>query len=269
MNVMGIDFTSSPKPAKPITCLCCVLEDGILSATVLRELKCFEEFETLLATPGPWIAGIDFPFGQSRKFIERIGWPNTWAGYSNYAWSLGRIEFCRRLNEFRKSQAKGDKEYLRATDRIAGSISPQKLYFVPVGKMFFEGTPRLINAGVTVPRLQSGDPTRIVVEAYPKLLAERFIPKQPYKSDNKKKQIAAQHAARCKLLKQIMDNDLVDYGFRVVANASLAKDPTGDQLDALLCAIQAAWSWTQREKGFGAPNTVDVLEGWIADPKCR
>jgi hypothetical protein len=38
----------------------------------------------------PWIAGIDFPFGQSRAFIENIGWPNYWAGYVAHAGTLGR-----------------------------------------------------------------------------------------------------------------------------------------------------------------------------------
>lgn len=41
------------------------------------------------------------------------------------------------------------------------------------------------------------------------------------------------------------------------------------QLDALLCAIQAAWAWTQRDQGFGLPKHVDPLEGWIADPHVR
>jgi Protein of unknown function (DUF429) len=256
-------------PAKPITCLSCTLQADVLSANALHELESFAQFEAVLAKPGLWIASIDFPFGQSRTFIESIGWPITWAGYSNYAWSLGKDKFCKALDNFRASRPKGQKEYLRATDRRAKSISPQKLYGVPVGKMFFQGAPRLIQAGVTIPYMQSGDPSRIVVEAYPKLLARRFIPKRPYKSDDPKKQTAAQHAARCDLLKHILGHELAGYGFRVVAAASLAEDPSGDHLDALLCAIQAAWAWTQRENRFGAPDMVDALEGWIADPACR
>ena len=48
--------------------------------------------------------------------------------------------------------------------------------------------------------------------------------------------------------------------------ARLLDDPTGDRLDALLCAIQAAWAWGQRKSDFGTPNDLDTLEGWIADP---
>jgi hypothetical protein len=50
------------------------------------------------------------------------------------------------------------------TDIAAGSVSPQKLYGVPVGLMFFEGAPR------PIPKLHYGDPKRIVVEAYPGVL---------------------------------------------------------------------------------------------------
>ena len=46
----------------------------------------------------------------------------------------------------------------------------------------------------------------------------------------------------------------------------LASDPGADHLDALLCAIQAAWSWMQRSNDFGAPADMDNLEEWIADP---
>ena len=56
------------------------------------------------------------------------------------------------------------------------------------------------------------------------------------------------------------------YGLLVEAPASLADDPGGDQLDALLCAIQAAWAWTMRGERYGAAQDTDALEGWIADP---
>lgn len=96
----------------------------------------------------------------------------------------------------------------------------------------------------------------------------KIIPGQKYKSDSKNRQTVAQRAARDDLFRKITNGCLTEYGFNVMAHASLAEDPSGDRLDALLCAIQAAWSWTQRENGFGAPRNVDPLEGWIADPQC-
>jgi hypothetical protein len=136
--------------------------------------------------------------------------------------------------------------------------------------MFFEGAPRLRAAGVTIPGLQVGDPERIVVEAYPGGLARALIGRRSYKQDTRSKQTAAQAAARRNLLKNVTGDALQPlYGLSVEAPAELAEDPSGDQLDALLCAIQAAWAWTRRDQGFGLPEHVDPLEGWIADPHVR
>lgn len=267
MNILGIDFTSRPRRRKPITCLHCVLDGDVLRAGQLEEWPSFEGFEQALRAPGPWIAGIDFPFGQARKFIETIGWPRNWAAYVDYAHALGRKEFRQALDAYRAPRPAGDKEHRRRTDIAAGSISPQKLYGVPVGLMFFEGAPRLREASVTIPYLQEGDPERIVVEAYPGVLARRLINRRSYKHDTKKKQTADQHAARRGIFTKIARGGLRDsYGLEVEASPILCDDPTGDQLDALLCAIQAAWAWRNRENGFGAPASVDPLEGWISDP---
>jgi hypothetical protein len=271
MRIFGIDFTSSPKPRKPITCLSCHLENGVLEASRGPERwGSFKEFEDRLKGDGPWIAGIDFPFGQSRKFIENIGWPQTWADYVRYAHSLGRQNFHNKLTAYRCCRSYGDREHRRATDVAAKSISPQKLHGVPVGLMFFEGAPRLIQAQVTIPGLQVGDPERVVVEAYPKMLVRKFGEGQSYKNDNKKKQTEDQLKVRCEMFSRIIGGACLDeYGFRVAAPASLVDDPSGDEFDALLCAIQAAWSWTERKNRFGAPTGFDSLEGWIADPSLR
>lgn len=267
MKILGIDFTSRPSPRKPLTCLEAQLEDHTLQALGLSEWTDFTEFEAALQEPGPWIAGIDFPFGQARRFIETVGWPVTWQDYVAHARGLGREGFRTALDEYRATRSPGDKEHRRETDVVAGSISPQKLYGTPVAVMFFEGAYRLLQAGVTIPSLQSGDPQRIVVEAYPGLLARRLVGRRSYKQDAKRRQTAAQHAARRELLDKINSGALaLHYGLQVSAPIDLADDPGGDALDALLCAIQAAWAWTQRDARFGAPEPCDRLEGWIADP---
>jgi hypothetical protein len=267
MRVYGIDFTSSPGRGKPITCLACVLDGNRLQAQELSEWKDFEEFEGALRRPGPWIAGIDFPFGQSRHFIESIGWPMTWAGYVEHVKSLGRKGFREALDAYRKSRPAGDREHRRAADIAAGSISPQRLSVTPVGLMFFEGAPRLRDAGVTIPGLQNGDPDRIVVEAYPGVLARSIIGPRSYKQDTKAKQTAEQREERKDLLRKIVEGAAKPhYGITVRAPMELADDPGADHLDALLCAIQAGWAWTRRNDGFGLPWWIDPLEGWIADP---
>ena len=267
MRVYGVDFTSRPSRRKPITCLECVLEGGRLTTVHLSAWTSFAGFEALLCGPGPWIAGIDFPFGQARRFIEAIGWPQTWHGYVGKAEALGRDGFRAVLDHYRARQPSGDKEHRRATDVVAGAISPQKLYGTPVGLMFFEGAPRLRAAGVTIPVLQEGDAGRVVVEAYPGVLARAMIGRRSYKQDTKAKQTVEQAAARQELLLQITDGAIRPLcGFDVNAPVDLTDDPGGDHLDAWLCAIQAGWAWTRRNSGFGLPSGTDPLEGWIADP---
>lgn len=266
MRILGIDFTSSPSRRKPITCLHCTLDGELLRAHCIEEWSEYEPFESALAKPGPWIAGIDFPFGQSRRFVEGIGWPLCWAEYVRHAGKLGRTGFCEALDRYKADRKPGDKEHRRATDKAAGSVSPQKLYGVPVGLMFFEGAPRLLASGVTIPHLQDGNLERIVVEAYPGVLARQFIGRRSYKNDTKKKQTADQREARRELLKSLREEAQRCYGFGIDAADELCDDPGGDPLDALLCAVQAAWAWRRRKDRFGAPEAVDTLEGWIADP---
>jgi hypothetical protein len=185
-----------------------------------------------------------------------------------HASSLGRQGFRNTLEEYRRHRSFGDKEHRRKTDIAASSKSPQKLYGVPVGLMFFEGAPRLVRSGVTIPWLQSGDPKRIVVEAYPGILARQLVGRSVgYKNDNAKKQTESQRQTRRAMLNHILNDKFeTRYGLRVEAALNLADDPSGDHLDALLCAIQAAWSWTMRNHNYGAPPDADAVEGWIADP---
>ena len=165
MIVHGIDFTSRPSNKKPITCITCSFEGTHLQVSELHEWTSFNAFEDALQNPGPWIAGIDFPFGQARRFIETIGWPESWQAYVDLVSQISRENFRRILDNYRENRPLGDKEHRRQTDIAANAISPQKIYGTPVGLMFFEGAPRLRRSGVTIPGLQTGDPRRIAVEA--------------------------------------------------------------------------------------------------------
>jgi hypothetical protein len=267
MDVYGMDFTSRPTHRKPITCLHCRLENGVLRANELRLFTDFAAFEAKLRRPGPWIAGLDFPFGLPRKFIENIGWPRSWSGYVEHIARLGRDRFRAALEDYRRDRPAGDKEHRRATDIAAGSISPQKLYGTPVALMFFEGAQRLVNAGVTIPQLQYGDPARIAIEAYPGAAARKLIGPRSYKNDARAKQTPAHEQARREMLERLTSAEVCErLGFAVEASSDLCDDPGADTLDALLCAVQAAWAWRHRAQGYGAPAVTDPLEGWIANP---
>jgi len=267
MQILGIDFTSSPSARKKITCVRANLQGDELRVVDLERWTDFGAFESALIQPGPWIAGIDFPFGQSTRFIENIGWPPNWRDYVAHVGKLSRKEFREQLDAYRNARPPGDKEHRRATDIAAGAISPQKLFGVPVGLMFFEGAPRLLASGATVPGVVEGPSDRIVVEAYPGVLARRLIGRVSYKNDSKKKQTLAQLGARRDVLLRLKADDmLATHGVRVVADDDIADDPCGDDLDALLCAVQAAAAWIARDQGFGAPAGLDSNEGWIAEP---
>ncbi len=227
----------------------------------------FDGFEAMLEAAGPWIAGIDFPFGQSRRFIENTGWPLSWEEYVGIVASLDRKRFRQTLEDYKRLRQAGDKHHKRSCDVIARSQSPQTLYRTPVGLMFFEGAPRLLRAGVHLPYHRDGDATRIVVEAYPGIVARQLIGNRGYKSDNRHKQTEEQRHARTELWRLLTGAEGREiYGFAVDAPVELADDPGADDLDALLCAVQAAWAWTRRSHGFGAPPDQDRLEGWICDP---
>lgn len=266
-TVFGIDFTSAPSSRKPITCVRARFTGGALSFEDLLYLHDFDSFEAILATPGPWVAGIDFPFGQARRLVENIGWPGAWAGYVGEVSRIDRNGFRNVLEEYKRDREPGDKHHKRTCDVLTRSQSPQTLYGTPVALMFYEGAPRLLNAGVHLPYNHDGDASRVVLEAYPGIAARRLIGEAAYKNDNKRKQTAERHRARQELLAALTGKTGEGlYGFSIAAPAELADDPGGDDLDALICAVQAAWGYSYSGSRYGAPRNLDRLEGWISDP---
>ncbi len=271
MEIIGVDFTSAPRISKPITTVSCELIAGVLEVVKFADLTDFVSFEDMLNKPGPWVAGFDFPFGQSRKFVTNIGWSMTWEGYVNDVAEMSREQYVDALNEYKEDRDAGDKEHRRITDVQASSISPQKLYGVPVGKMFFEGVPRLLRSNLNILPVRPNNDDRIALEAYPALLARRWVGRERYKSDAVANQTEALLLARKNIVKGIKsDKFKSEFGFEISCTSEgmqrMIDDASGDQMDSLLCAIQAAWAWTQRDNDYGIPKDVDTLEGWITDP---
>ena len=269
MTLYGLDFTSSPSKRKPITCAVCTLEEERLELTRTTDLTSFAAFETFLATEGSWLAGIDAPLGQPRKLIENLGLPRGWSGYVAHFATMTKTKFVATLDSYRAGRPVGDKEHRRHVDKLARAISPMKLYGVPVGKMFYELAPRLLETNLNLPLLRPTSDTRTVLETYPALVARRFIGRQGYKSDTPSKQTEEHREARVQIIKGLLsDVTMALYGVRVnltkAQQRDLTNDPKGDVLDAFLCVLQAAWASTQLD--YGMPESADGLEGWIADP---
>ncbi len=285
VTVYGLDFSSAPTRRKPIVCLECRLVDDVLELVRPRPwhlMGTFDAFEAFLEAPPPcgsqqWIAGADFPFGLAMRFIDNMGWPKRWEDYIDAHLAPlciqgreGRQAWRRLLDDYKRDRQDGDKEHRRRTDEIAGSLSPQKQYGVPVGMMLFEGAPRLRAAGVTIPGLQEGDPERVVVEAYPGAAVDNLMgEKRGYKNDIRNKQTVEHLDARREILQTLLSSSAKTYGIRVQGTERhdvLIADGTGDHLDALLCAVQAAWAWREGGPNFGLPEPICRTEGWIADP---
>ena len=136
----------------------------------------------------------------------------------------------------------------------------------PVVLMLHAGAPRLLAAGVTLPGLHQGDPSRIALEAYPGMLARQLAGRASYKSDDPRKDDHGRRAARVAITAALESGHhplgiVVDFaeGLR----QPCLDDFRGDTLDAVLCAVQAAWGWGRRERNYGLPTAMDALEGWI------
>lgn len=262
--LIGVDFTSAPRRAKPITVAFARLEDTRVRLHAIEACCDWPSFEAVLARPGPWLGAFDFPFGLPREAVVDLGWPQTWDALVRHCAALGRTAFRGALDAYRETRPVGRRYAHRATDPPARSHSPLKLVNPPVGLMFLEGAPRLLAAGVSVAGLHDADPRRIALEAYPGLLARR-ITRESYKSDEKRKQTAARRQARERIVTTLCEGvqALALHADPTLLD-SLIDDGSGDRLDAVLALFQAAACARHGPPHFGLPPALDALEGWIA-----
>lgn len=302
-TLMGLDFSCAPSKRKPLT-----LAVGRRAGPVLR-LDRLDTFQTLdawadqLHSPSDgFVMGCDFPFGLPRAFVEAVrqhgpgdlplalNQPLTAETPSEAARLIRALhQHCGNRAGFQRlvdgwgqdwhtqgpgAPVTGRKLLHRRTDGAmpgVSSTSPLQTRYVPVGKMYFEGLHRLMEAGITLPGLHPGRPEAIALEAYPGLLAHEVLGRRSYKTDA----AADGEAQQARLIARM---DLVDaleqgrtrLGLRLKLSPAqrehLVADPMGDRLDAVLCLLQAAWAHQQAEAGapcWGLPAEVDPVEGWI------
>lgn len=276
-QVCGIDFTSAPKPGKPITVARGLLDDHKLEIVTVDEFTTWEAFENRLNRDGEWVTAIDFPFSQPRKLIENLGWPTSWEDCVEQLTNISKKNFVRMLREYQAARADGDRRHFRVVDRLAGSCSPMQLDFVPIAQMFFEGAPRLARSTFSIVPLRPIEGAkRIVVEGYPALVVRNTVGKLKYKADDRRAWTRCLADARRQILDAIKNEHgkfARTYGFSCNIPAEIQQrcvdNGTGDVLDAVLCAAQAAWALSLAKSGYGIPTGSDPLEGWIADPSLK
>ncbi len=268
VEIRGVDFTSRPTKQKTITVARGYLQDAQFSLAGVDGLDSFEKFEAMLVEPGPWVAAFDFPFGLPREFCAEIGWlkaKTSWAGITKKLAAISREDLTNHCRAYCDARPAGSKFAHRPVDRLAGSSPSMKWVNPPVVYMLKEGAPRLLAAGVDIPGQHRGDTARIALEAYPGFLA-RSITRASYKNDQRAKQTPLLLSARQQIVDALLSGK---YSLAIKLSATkgqqklLIADASGDTLDAVLCALQAAWAVQRREYNFGLPSNIDPLEGWI------
>ena len=264
MRIYGVDFTCAPRAAKPITAAVGSLKKHSLSLERIERLTTFAAFEQLLARPGPWIGGFDFPFSLPAELVRDLGWPAAWPALVAHCATSDRPAFRAALDAYRNTRQPGNRYAHRATDIPAGSSSPMKLVNPPVALMFHEGARRVLASGAHVPALHDGDRTRVALEAYPGLLVRKQLGiRESYKSDTKADHTPGRRAARRRVVDALKAGKPL--GVRLIADAKLGRamvaEGSADLLDAAICAVQAAWA--SLRPGYGIPANAPPGEGWI------
>jgi hypothetical protein len=280
MRIYGIDFTSRPSRAKPITCAVGELSVGsappaALTIRELREFSDFAEYADVLASPGPWVLGMDCPLGLPRRLVAALGWPPRWADLLAHLATMDEADFAAALRDYMAARLPGDKEHFRPCDRLARSATPMKLINPPTARMLFQGV-RLLHAQPTlcIPPQRPTLDNRLLLETYPALIARRFAGRLSYKGAG----TSARREARRRIVDGLLGRAPMLDGRPLAAlfgvmltlapglEQSLLDDVQGDRLDAVSCAVTAAWSALRQADGHGIPEWAHPDEGWIVDP---
>lgn len=126
LQLLGIDFTSAPRRAKPITVACGHLDGARVVLDRFERCADWPSFEALLARHGPWLGAFDFPFGLPREAIVDLGWPQAWPALVRHCAALGKPAFRAALDAYRESRPAGRRYAHRATDLPARSHRDRK-----------------------------------------------------------------------------------------------------------------------------------------------
>ena len=276
--VFGIDFSSAPSLRKPITVAALGwharrgAQAERLELLDMATLPTLLDFEHFLHRPGPWLAGLDLPFGQPRSLIEAQGWPMDWPAFIGFFGSHDRNLLRDVFRAWCDARPVGQKFAWRVVDRIAGSSPAMRWTNPPVAWMTQAGMPRLLAAGLCFPAHSHPCPAsngyrldaRVALEAYPGHMARR-ITRSSYKSDDPAKQTLGRRQARQEIIEALCTDRLglgMCLQMRIEWARLLESEGSADLLDAVICGLQAVLA--ARSPDWGLPIDLDPLEGWIA-----
>jgi hypothetical protein len=273
LYTIGVDFTSSPRRAKPIVTAVGVADGRRYRVLRIHHSHTLDEWAALLRVLTPWVGGFDFPFGFPRPFMERVcdthlnalGGARDWATVIDAALLLPRESLKDAARAWCDARPPGQKFAHRAVDRYSGSSPSMKWVNPPVLQMLHAGLPvlRALDASFPAHGVTARN-DRIALEAYPGYLARVFT-KASYKSDDAAKANAARANERRHVIDAVTNPNgglPMHLGLTHALRAQLLVDSSGDNLDATLAGLAACIA--ARLPRWGVPNDVDVIEGWIA-----
>jgi len=299
MRIHGVDFTSAPGRDKPLVCADARLEGGVLAVDALSVFadsvpeQAYARLAAHLRASGESVTGFDFPFSQSRKLFTKapplfpdMPWPAAWEPFARRVAALSREDFVALFEAYKAPRGQGDKQHKRIADELARAQSPQTLYYTPVGRMYREGIRLFLDNGFNIVPVRPTASPVTAVEAYPGLFVREMAGTAAYKAEHADRKKAQPDLARARAQARMRILDALTgeacrrrYGLTVRLDAGVRgpclDDDSGDSLDSVLCALQAAWAWTRRGQGWGLPGPdavappVLAFEGWIMDPHCR
>ena len=269
--LIGVDFSSAPTKRKPITVAVGRLRGHrrlTYELETIRELASLAAFDAMLAESGSWLGGFDLPFGQPRSLIEHEGWPTDWATFVRFYCQQPRESLRDTFRSWCNARPVGDKFAWRKTDKPAGSSPAMRWTNPPVAWMMHAGIGRMLAAGLSFPAHRHPRRRRqfakVALEAYPAFTAKQIV-RGSYKSDTPSRQTADRRIRRQQILEAVLTGD-AGLAIRLQTSAAwrrrILADGRGDLLDAVLCSLQAGHAALQQ--GFGLPQDLDPLEGWIA-----
>ena len=288
-DLLGCDFSSSPSSNKQIVLAWGRLTGQVVRLGALERYRSLADWQARLGT-GQWVGAFDLPFGLPRELVQSQHWPLDWEACVRHFASCARSDLRTQLKAFCDARPAGRKFAHRQTDGPAGSSPSMKWVNPPVAWMLHAGVTRLLDVGATFPAHQLlsregqigavcdgaaatvalGSVERVALEGYPGLLARELTGGSvSYKSDDRKRQTPERLLVR-KNIVTALEQGRSRLGVRLKLSPAqadvLVADATGDNLDAVLCLVQAAWASHMRATGhhnWGLPPDVDSLEGWI------
>jgi hypothetical protein len=85
--------------------------------------------------------------------------------------------------------------------------------------------------------------------------------RESYKSDTRSEHTSTRQSARRRIVEALKLGQPLGIFVKTAMAKALVGDGSGDTLDAVICAVQAAWA-AQRPR-YGLPLRVPAGEGWI------